>query len=498
MSLAHRKVVLVITTLMGMPVALNSPTAVAVPPWTEQASIAVGGTTAAVDGNLAAFGTSTSISVYRRGANGVLTQEAILPAGRQSFSIAVDSDPFLGELVIIGDMRDRVGIVEGGAVFIYASNGSGNWSLQTTLRPASLEAGDQFGRQLAFDGQTLAVSAPGDDAGGTDAGTVYVFERGPGWPQRDRILPPAGRGNIEYGFAVDVSGDRLVVGAQRDDSVATDAGTAFVYGRQADQSWMQLTELAGTGLAANFFFGRSVAVEGNTVVVGAPGTGAIAADPRSAYVFVENGNWSQQTILQPPQFAAGGGQFGGSVDISGETVVVGAFRGNSLGFGSGSVWAFGRNGAIWNLEQEMTASDGAENAWYGFSVAIDGATVVAVAALARASYVNVGGDYVFQAPPQAEVSVRAIEVTQAVQDWNNTVTLIQGKTTVVRAFVELLPGEAFRRISAELRGTRGAQPLTGSPLSPVNGTINSSVNIAMDIESRRGRLQDSLKLQPAR
>jgi len=492
MILRHRKVILTIATFIGMAVALDSPPAIAVAPWTEQARLADFETIGdvAVDGNLAAVGKTTSVIVYRRSADGSWTQEATLPTVRNSQSVAVDSDPALGEIVIIGDLADRVGIVEGGAVFIYTSNGAGTWSLQETLRPTGLETGDQFGRRIAFDGQTLAVSAPGDDDQGTEAGAVYVFERA-GWARRDKILPPSGRGDIRYGWAVDVSDDRLVVGAERDDSVATDAGTVFVYGRQPNQTWAQLTELAGTGVAGNFFFGRSVAVEGSTVIVGTPGTGAagFGEDPRSAYVFVENGSWTQQTILQPTQFAAGGGQFGSSVDISGNTVVVGAFRGNSLGFGSGSAWVFGRSGANWSLEQELTASDGAANQWYGSSVAIDGATVVAAAG--RASYVSVGGDYVFPVPPQPEVSVRAIEVTQAVQDWNNTVTLIEGKTTVVRAFVELLPGEVIRTMSARLYGRRGSETLPASPLAPING----GVTIDTDIESRRGILTDSFNFR---
>ena len=504
MTLRHRTATLTIAICIGMALAIDSPPANAVAPWTEQAKLADFETIGdvAVDGNLAAIGKNRSVIVYRRSADGSWIQEANLPAGRNSQSVAVDADPVLGEIVIIGDLADRVGTVEGGAVFIYSSDGSGTWSLQKTLRPAGLQTGDQFGRRLAFDGQTLAVAAPGDDDRGAEAGAVYVFER-PGWGQRDKILPPAGRGDIRYGWAVDVSANRLVVSAERDDSIATDAGTVFVYGRQADQSWTQLTELSGTGLDENFFFGRSVAVEGNTVVVGTPGTGAagFGEDPRSAYVFVENGSWTQQTILQPPQFAAGGGQFGGSVDISGNTVVVGAFRGNSRGFGSGSAWVFGRSGTSWSLEQELTASDGAANQWYGNSVAIDGATVVAAAALGRASYVHVGGDYVFQAPPEPEVSVRAIEVTQAVQDWNNSVTLIEGKTTVVRAFVELLPGKVVRQVSAQLRGRRGAEMLPGSPLAPVNRTVTigtatfNVVTIDTDIESRRGTLLDSFNFR---
>lgn len=245
MILRHRNVILTLATCIGMAAVLDSPPAIAVAPWTEQAKLAdfenIGDV--AVDGNLAVIGKTTSVIVYRRSADGSWIQEATLPAGRNSQSVAVSSDPVLGEIVIIGDLADRVGIIEGGAVFIYTSNGSGSWSLQESLRPTGLETGDQFGRRIAFDGQTLAVAAPGDDDRGAEAGAVYVFER-PGWGQRDKILPPAGRGDIRYGLAIDVSDDRLVVGAERDDSIATDAGTAFVYGRQADQTWTQLTELS--------------------------------------------------------------------------------------------------------------------------------------------------------------------------------------------------------------------------------------------------------------
>jgi len=479
-----------------MALILGSPPAGAVQPWDEQAILPYFQSIAdvAVDGNLAASSSSDAVNIYRRGSDGAWTPEQTISTS-QIRSVAVSSDPVLGEFVIFGSVQEmfRFPQILGGSVYVYASDGAGGWSLQNTLRPTGLEAGDLFGYRLAFDGQTLAVSAPADDDQGTDAGAVYMFDGSSSWSLQDKVLPPSGRGDIFYGWAVDVSGDRLVVGAMGDDTVAADAGTAFVYGRQSDQSWLQLTELVGTGLAANFLFGTSVAIDANTVVVGTPGTGSIGASPYSAYIFVENSGWPQQTILQPPP-TAGSPFFGNAVDISGDMVAVGAKGGNSLGFSSGSVWVFSRSGTSWSLEDEITVSDGAAYAFYGGSVAIDDSTIIAAAPGigGGSSYVHVGSDYVYQAPPtppRTEVSVRAIEVNQAVQNWNNSVTIIEGKTTVVRAFVELLPGEGVpRTISARLYGWRGSQAIPGGPLSPVNSTVT----VEADIVLRRAVLDDSL------
>jgi FG-GAP repeat protein len=143
-------------------------------------------------------------------------------------------------------------------------------------------------------------------------------------------------------------------------------------------SWSQQQKLIASDATANDFFGYSVAISGETIVVGAPiDTVGANVQQGSAYVFVRSGaSWSQQQKLTAVDGAASD-WFGFAVSISGDTVAVGAFR-NTVGSHAeqGSLYVFVRSGTSWSQQQKLTASDGAANDHFGGSAAISGNTVV--------------------------------------------------------------------------------------------------------------------------
>ena len=169
-----------------------------------------------------------------------------------------------------------------------------------------------------------------------------------------------------------------MVGAFIDDGAAgIDQGSAYVFVRSGGV-WSQQQKLEASDAAADDRFGFSVAISGETVVVGAPGDdGAAGIDQGSAYVFVRSGGvWSQQQKLLASD-AAADDDFGSSVAISGETVVVGApWDDDATGFYQGSAYVFVRSGGVWSQQQKLLASDAAGGDAFGFSVAISGETVV--------------------------------------------------------------------------------------------------------------------------
>jgi FG-GAP repeat/Abnormal spindle-like microcephaly-assoc'd, ASPM-SPD-2-Hydin len=137
--------------------------------------------------------------------------------------------------------------------------------------------------------------------------------------------------------------------------------------------WIQQAELTASDGAADDYFGSSIAVSGSTVVVGAPSLFAQGA----AYVFVESGGtWSQQAELIASDGAAKD-QFGDSVSVSGSTIVVGA-RLHQVGsnVAQGAVYVFFGTGGTWSQQAELTASNGAADDQFGWSVAASGSTVV--------------------------------------------------------------------------------------------------------------------------
>ena len=231
-----------------------------------------------------------------------------------------------------------------------------------------------------------------DTPGGTDAGSGYVFVRsGTNWTQQQKLLGSDGALTSDFfGYEVSVSGDTVVVGAFQDDTPAgADAGSAYVFVRSG-MTWSEQQKLLSPDAVASEFFGYSVSVSGDTVVVGAPSDGALAG---AAYVFVRAGTiWTEQQKL----LASDGmvtDRFGSSVSVSGDTVVVGAALHDTSGGGNaGSAYVFVRVGTTWSEQQKLLASDGAQGDQFGSSVSISGNTVVVSAA---GDNVGTGSAYVF-------------------------------------------------------------------------------------------------------
>src|SRR5262249_17538631 len=169
------------------------------------------------------------------------------------------------------------------------------------------------------------VGARGTDP--EDEGAAYVFVRlGTNWTQQARLIGNDSIADDSFGGSVAISGDTIVVGSQRHDVAGTtnnNKGAAFVFTR-ANGVWTQQTKLTASNPGPYDFFGAHVAIDGNTIIVGAPDSSGIGSfNPGSAYIFTRAGNtWSQQTQLLAND-AAHDDLFGDAVSISGDTVVVG-------------------------------------------------------------------------------------------------------------------------------------------------------------------------------
>jgi hypothetical protein len=252
--------------------------------------------------------------------------------------------------------------------------------VQQKLTAADAAARDVFGSAVAISGDTVVVGALDDDVGdNTDQGSAYVFVRsGTTWTQQAKLTAADGAAWDGFGNSVAVSGDTAVVGACVDD-VGANAyqGSAYVFVR-GGTTWTQQAKLVDRNGAAHLFFGSSVAISGGTIAVGAVPlrewmTPGIYQGQSSAYVFERSGTtWSQQQWL-----TAADGCFGQSVAISGDTLVVGAWA-DDVGANAfqGSAYVFERSGTIWSQRQWLTAADGAARDGFGCSVAISGDTAV--------------------------------------------------------------------------------------------------------------------------
>ena len=171
-------------------------------------------------------------------------------------------------------------------MYVYLKNGNGSWSQQAKLLAADGAVNDGFGGSVSVDGETLVIGAKGDDDHGAESGAAYVYVRGVGgsWSQQARLTAGDGAANDGFGGSVSVYGDMLVIGASGDDG----KGSAYWFVRNGNGNWSQKSRLAAGDAAANDGFGESVAVSGDTVIVGAGGDDDSGTDSGSAHIFSDD------------------------------------------------------------------------------------------------------------------------------------------------------------------------------------------------------------------
>jgi FG-GAP repeat len=392
---------------------------------------------------------------------GVISQQAYLKAsntGAEDFfggSIAVSGDTVVvgaaGEssnaVGVNGNQADNSAIISG-AAYVFVRSG-GVWSQQAYLKASNTggrdnfstsPVGDVFGGSVAISGDTIIVGAAREDSNAvgvngnqadnsaSDSGAAYIFVRRSGaWSQQAYLKASNTGANDYFGFSVAISGETVVVGAYIEDSAAVgvngnqtndlsyNSGAAYVFVRNGGD-WSQQAYLKASNTGANDYFGTSVAISGDTVVIGAYGeessalgvngdqTNDLSSDSGAAYVFERSsGTWSQQAYLKASNNAAND-YFSNSIAVSGDTIVVGAYRegSNALGVNgnqadnsaefSGAAYVFVRSGITWSQQAYLKASNTEANDYFGNSVAVSGDTVVVGAAAESSNAVGVNGN----------------------------------------------------------------------------------------------------------
>jgi hypothetical protein len=305
-----------------------------------------------------------------------------------------------GNTALVGAFWDDLGgNTDQGSVYVFVRSGA-TWVLQQKLTASDGATGDWFGASVALDGDTALVGAENDGIGANKyQGSAYVFVRsGTVWTQQAKLTALDAEANDYFGASVALSGNTALVGAIHDDvGTHVDQGSATVFVRSGT-AWKQQAQLTAPDGGVEEFFSISVALSDDTALVG------VACDDiggkneqGSAYVFVRSGTtWSKQALLTAPDGAAAD-FFGISVALSGDTALVGADYGQVGGNAAqGSAYVFTRSGIAWSLQQKLTASDGAANDHFGVSVALDGGTALVGAPMDRVgANTNQGSAYVF-------------------------------------------------------------------------------------------------------
>jgi len=274
------------------------------------------------------------------------------------------------------------------------------WTEEAILSASDKSASAEFGWAVSVSGDTAIVGADYETSGGfTYAGKAYIFTRsGTTWTEQ-QILTASDKSAFAYfGISVSVSGDTAIVGAYLADPGGTNnAGAAYVFTRSGS-TWTQQQILSASDKSVDARFGNPVSVSGDTAIVG-----ATFADPGGttnagqAYVFTRSGSaWTQEAILSASDKSASA-NFGRSISIDGETAIVGASAADPGGTSNaGAAYVFTRSGSTWTERQILSASDKSASAFFGRSVCIDGETaIVGASAADPGGTSNAGAAYVF-------------------------------------------------------------------------------------------------------
>jgi hypothetical protein len=395
--------------------------------------------------------TSGAVYVYDRSGS-TWAQDAYIKASNSeagdSFGASVSIDADTIAVGATGEDGGTIAIINGmtssadndnsssGAVYVYKRYG-GFWIQEAYIKAANSEVNDSFGTSVSIDGDTLAVSAVGEDSGWDNitnsttatandntsaSGAVYVYKRtGSSWAQEAYIKAANSDNDSQFGFSVSLDGDTIVVGAPYEDSDLTtitngttandnvtsaDSGAVYVY-KRTGSNWAQEAYIKASNNSAADLFGYSVSIDNDTLVVGAylessdqrtitNGTTAASTDNSMAgtgavYVYKRSGStWTQQAYIKAVNSNVSD-NFGRSVSINNDTLVVGANLEDSSQTtvtngttaasdndksASGAVYVFTRNGSdIWTQDAYIKASNNDVNDNFGEVVSIDGDTI---------------------------------------------------------------------------------------------------------------------------
>jgi expansin (peptidoglycan-binding protein) len=173
--------------------------------------------------------------------------------------------------LVVGARQDNDNGSLSGSAYVYQRTGSNTWGNEFKITASDGAALNYFGVSVSISGDYLVVGAFLDDDNGTDSGSAYVYQRTSGntWGNETKLTASDGFDNDFFGVSVAISGNYLAVGASRDDDNGSASGSAYVYQRTSGNTWTNETKLTASDGATGDYFGESVSISGDYLVVGA-------------------------------------------------------------------------------------------------------------------------------------------------------------------------------------------------------------------------------------
>jgi VCBS repeat-containing protein len=301
-------------------------------------------------------------------------------------AVAVDRDT-----VVVGAAAATFSGVRTGVAYVFERDSArfDSWRMVRKLTPMGTFSvgvgGPTYGQAVAVHGDTIAVGAPTDRLGSVVPGAVYLYGRNVGgannWGLVKRVVPDDVSSGQQYGGSLALAGDTLIVGSPQDDDRGANSGSIYVLGRNQGgaEAWGLVTKVLAPDGNNGDRFGGSVGLAGDTLVTGANGDDGIG----SAYVFERNlggtSAWGMARKLVPGDGAAQD-QFGSAVAVFGDVIAVGSPLDDDLGSSTGSTYLFSRHvgGAqAWGQSGKLLAAGAVPGDQFGSAVAMrDGVLLI--------------------------------------------------------------------------------------------------------------------------
>ena len=269
--------------------------------------------------------------------------------------------------IVVGAIHDDDKGSYSGSAYIFEKNQNGIWEEVQKITASDGASNDYFGYSASISEDKIVVGAFGDDDKGSDSGSAYIFEKNQNgiWEEVQKITASDGRSYDYFGYSVSISENTIIVGAYRD-------GSAYIFEKNQNGIWEEVQKITASDGGSYDYFGYSASISEDVIVVGAIHDDDKGSNSGSAYIFEKNQNGIWEEVQKIT--ASDGGSydyFGYSASISEDVIVVGAIHDDDKGSNSGSAYIFEKNqNGIWEEVQKITASDGASNDYFGYSASI--------------------------------------------------------------------------------------------------------------------------------
>ena len=411
--------------------------------------------------------------------NGWAEEEKLVASSGDESDLFGYSTHIYGNFAIVGapyeDHSDQK--EDAGAAYIFHFDGT-TWGEQQRLTASDSAEDDQYGWSVSIADSIAAVGTTWDD---NYTGGVYIYRHdGSSWIEEAKLTASDAAEGQRFGGSIDISENRIIVGARFDTELGSNAGAAYIF-EYDGSTWTEDTKITASDGTFQDVFGNDVAISDDLAIVGASSrTGAIGIQAGAAYIFRRNaGQWSEEAMLLADD-ASPASSFGNSVAIEGNRAVIAAYNEDEVATNGGAIYVFNHDGVSWSQESKLNPAELATGDNYGNSVAIDSNIVVVGApSIDQDTTANVGAVYVYELTPFNPVSVEATPDIDWIPQLTTYPNPTAGATTITLDLPEPTPIvlNVYDTMGRQIANLVAGRTIAGHLQYTWNGTTSNGATV---------------------